>query len=205
MIDESISAIPTPDDKVKKLYGVNETEYIDGDRGVWEFKTYPAHWSEWHALETQKNLEIRQISDGIWRWCDIDAPGVESTLAWTSYEEADSQSSLDMWDGSDIMYSCTREWIPEVSIWEKKGELALKSQVPTKTSELLNDSGFATTNMIPTVPTRTSELQNDSDFATVSQIPAVPTRVSQLVNDSGYLTSISWNQVGEKPDVALVE
>ena len=34
------------------------------------------------------------------------------------------------------------------------------------------------------IPTKTSELTNDSDFATVSQIP---TTVSQLENDAGYI------------------
>ena len=37
--------------------------------------------------------------------------------------------------------------------------------VPTKTSELTNDSGFITASDIPTIPTKTSELENDSNFA----------------------------------------
>lgn len=125
--------------------------------------------------------------------------------------------------------------------------------VPTKTSELQNDSGFITSSAIPTVndatltiqkngstvqtftanssssktanievPTKTSELQNDSGFITSSAIPAVnngtltiqkngttvqtftansssnktanievPTKTSDLQNDSGFITSSS--------------
>lgn len=37
--------------------------------------------------------------------------------------------------------------------------------VPTKTSELTNDSGFLTSSDIPTIPTKTSQLENDSNFA----------------------------------------
>ena len=37
--------------------------------------------------------------------------------------------------------------------------------VPTKTSELENDSGFITSSDIPTIPTKTSQLENDSNFA----------------------------------------
>ena len=55
--------------------------------------------------------------------------------------------------------------------------------VPTKTSEIVNDSGYVTSE---DVPTKTSELQNDSNFVTASN---VPTKVSDLENDSGYVTS----------------
>ena len=57
--------------------------------------------------------------------------------------------------------------------------------VPTKTSELQNDSGFITS---ADVPTKTSELQNDSGFITSS---AIPTKTSELQNDSGFITSAS--------------
>lgn len=38
------------------------------------------------------------------------------------------------------------------------------------------------------VPAKTSDLVNDSGFATVSQIPQVPTNVSAFENDAGYVT-----------------
>lgn len=58
--------------------------------------------------------------------------------------------------------------------------------IPTKTSELQNDSGFITS---ASVPTKTSELQNDSGFITSADIPAIPTKTSDLQNDSGFITS----------------
>ena len=66
-------------------------------------------------------------------------------------------------------------------------------EVPTKTSQLENDSGFIT---VENVPTKTSELVNDSDFATNASVDekiggvnsSIPTRTSQLDNDSGYTT-----------------
>ncbi len=80
------------------------------------------------------------------------------------------------------------------------------STIPTKTSQLQNDSGFITSSAIPTVPTKTSQLTNDSGFITSAQVPvqsvngrtgavtglaeasAIPTKVSDLTNDSGYVT-----------------
>lgn len=82
---------------------------------------------------------------------------------------------------------------------------AEKTELPSKTSDLTNDSGFITSANVPTktsdlsndsgfitqadVPTKTSQLTNDSNFATTAQIPTVPTKVSQLQNDSGFVTS----------------
>jgi hypothetical protein len=63
---------------------------------------------------------------------------------------------------------------------------ATTSDIPTKTSQLTNDSGFITSSDIPTIPTKTSQLENDSGFLTTADIP---TKTSQLTNDSGFITS----------------
>jgi len=91
------------------------------------------------------------------------------------------------------------------------GTLALESQIPTKTSDLINDAGFLTDVNIPTktsdlvndsgyitsaiLPTKTSDLTNDSGFITSSALQpyalssSVPTKTSDLTNDSGYITN----------------
>lgn len=63
--------------------------------------------------------------------------------------------------------------------------IASAGDIPTKTSQLQNDSGFITS---ASVPTKTSQLQNDSGFVTSA---SVPTKTSQLQNDSGFITSSS--------------
>lgn len=63
-------------------------------------------------------------------------------------------------------------------------QYAKTADVPTKTSELTNDSGF-----VMSVPTKVSELTNDSGYITSDSIPTVPTKVSELTNDSGYQTA----------------
>lgn len=79
-----------------------------------------------------------------------------------------------------------------------------KPAIPTKTSDITNDSGFITS---AAVPTKTSDLTNDSGFITnqVNNLAnyydqtainsmfnalSIPTKTSELVNDSGFLTSI---------------
>ena len=72
------------------------------------------------------------------------------------------------------------------------------ASVPTKTSELTNDSGFITSS---SVPTKTSQLTNDSGFITSS---AVPTKTSQLTNDSGFITASSVpSDIDDLSDVSI--
>ena len=79
--------------------------------------------------------------------------------------------------------------VPVTSVNGQTGAVTI--DVPTKTSDLQNDSNFATTSDIPT---KTSDLQNDSNFATTSDIP---TKTSQLTNDSGFITA---NDIPDVPD-----
>lgn len=92
------------------------------------------------------------------------------------------------------------------------------TDIPTKNSQLQNDSKFITK---ADVPTKNSQLQNDSKFITSADVPNnlseftndtgfitssdVPTKVSQLQNDSGYINQESdptvpaWAKQPTKP------
>ena len=79
----------------------------------------------------------------------------------------------------------------------------LAAGIPTKTSQLTNDSGYITehqsladyytkeqTNNL--IPTKTSQLANDSDYVNGADVDnridhKMPVNVSQLANDAGYL------------------
>ena len=88
---------------------------------------------------------------------------------------------------------------------QPSGNYALESEIPTKTSDLTNDSGFITgyTETDPTVPNHVKNItqanitswNNKSDFSgnyndlsNKPTIPTVPTKVSAFTNDVGYLT-----------------
>ena len=55
---------------------------------------------------------------------------------------------------------------------------------------------------MPTVPTKVSDLQNDSGFITASALSGYATET--WVENKGYLTSVSWNDVSNKPTFATV-
>lgn len=70
------------------------------------------------------------------------------------------------------------------------GAMPSDTIIPSKTSELENDSGFLTS-----VPTKTSELENDSGFLT-----SVPTKTSELTNDSNFLSVVTVKNYGALGD-----
>ena len=94
-------------------------------------------------------------------------------------------------------------------------EKANNNDMPTKTSELENDSGFIT--KLPDVPNKVSELENDSGFVNEEYVnnkieeaennredkfaktEDVPTKTSELENDSGFLehkgTFYDWSEL----------
>ena len=95
-------------------------------------------------------------------------------------------------------------------------DLSSKPTIPTKTSELVNDSGFSTfsgnyndLSNKPTIPSKTSQLTNDSGFTTfdgnynsLSNKPTIPSKTSQLINDSGFTTfDGNYNSLSNKPNI----
>ena len=89
-----------------------------------------------------------------------------------------------------------------------------KPTIPTKTSDLTNDSGFVAGSSLatvatsgdyddlankPSIPTKTSDLTNDSGFLVQNDLTdyatkaEVPQNTSDLNNDSGFITSLVSN------------
>lgn len=64
-------------------------------------------------------------------------------------------------------------------------------EVPTKTSELTNDSGFITSVPVQSVNGKTGTVNLDAaDVGALPDSTVVPSKTSDLTNDSGFLTSI---------------
>lgn len=75
-------------------------------------------------------------------------------------------------------------------------------EIPTKTSDLTNNSGYITSSALNSyaqtsaIPTNVSQLSNDSGYLNSSDLEGyalsseVPTKTSQLENDSGFLTKV---------------
>lgn len=91
--------------------------------------------------------------------------------------------------------------------------VAKKSDIPTKTSDLTNDSGFITSSALTSYVTTTQLEDALDDYALSTDIP---TEVSQLTNDAGYTTqtwvenqgystfSGDYNDLTDKPTIPTV-
>lgn len=79
---------------------------------------------------------------------------------------------------------------------------AVEAKIPTKTSQLDNDSGFLTdyTETDPTVPAwakaATKPSYTASEVGALPDSTVIPSKTSQLINDSGFITSTEADKLG---------
>ena len=78
---------------------------------------------------------------------------------------------------------------------ERLNEYALKSDIPTATSELTNDSGFLTEQDISGLATN-ERVQDISD--------SIPTNVSQLNNDAGFIDSSALSNYATTAEISTI-
>lgn len=123
----------------------------------------------------------------------------------TSFEDLTEEQKESLKGVSPIAKVSYANHVFSVSITDKEGEKKAEATLPSKTSELTNDSGFITTAAVPknvseltndsgfittaALPTKVSQLENDAKFITAEDVPAVPTNVSAFTNDAGYITA----------------
>lgn len=105
--------------------------------------------------------------------------GVDGSTSFDDLTEEQKESLKGVSPIAKVSYA---NHVFTVSITDKEGEKKATATLPSKVSELTNDSGFITT---VAVPKKVSELTNDSGFITNA---ALPTKVSQLENDTKFIT-----------------
>ena len=78
--------------------------------------------------------------------------------------------------------------------------------IPTKVSDLTNDSGYITGVAWGDITSKPSfsDIAISGSYNDLVDTPTIPTKTSELTNDSGYITSVSWNDVTSKPVLSQV-
>ena len=99
-------------------------------------------------------------------------------ITWSNKSTSTILTSITGTDITSSVYSALEPYIPTPT-------------VPTKTSELTNDSGFITASTAPvtSVNTKTGAVTlTASDVGALPDTTTIPTKTSELTNDSGYIT-----------------
>ena len=203
-IDEKIADIPKSED-AKRLWNDSRTQYISGSREIFEVQTIPAHYTEWTFSDgIQHSLRVVEKSDHTWCIQTIDTNN-ESINKFATQDEAVEflSTTLEIEFDTDAL-TATRQYIEEQQTLVKIADLATTNQIPTKTSQLENDSGYLTNHQslenyatIEYVDKEISKETNvldaavealNSKISEKANASDIPTKTSQLANDSGYLT-----------------
>ena len=74
--------------------------------------------------------------------------------------------------------------------------------VPTKVSDLQNDSGFITIGQVP--GDLVTSVNGQTGDVTV-QVPTVPTNISSFTNDAGYITDAGVTSVNNQTGSVFVQ
>ena len=179
----------------RKLIGVLQTSGMQGPPGPEGKPGKEGVAGKGFPVGGLANQILAKKSDADYdtEWIDNNAKGnVESVNGKTgkvTLTAEDVGATTEQWvNQQNYLKSIPSEYITETEL-DAKGyltehqdisNLATKAEVPTKTSQLINDSNFLT------------EHQDISNLATKAEVSEVenkiPTKVSQLENDKGYLT-----------------
>lgn len=126
------------------------------------------------------------------------AEGAETTLSQAITAESNRAQQAEQANATAISSEASRAQAAEQNLSSTKAD---KTEIPTKTSDLENDSGFITEEGIPSA---TSDLTNDGDGTLISgvadpyaKVSQIPTNNNQLANGAGYTkattdTKINW-------------
>ena len=186
-IDEKISEIVIPDNI--KLYSPSKNRYIQGDGSVWENRTEPGHWTDWKWSDgndhTSEIAIYRFEEGGQEKYRAYIAQATYFTQKFDTVEEVQnylhSQSRIEWTSDYEPIETIvsTRQWVEGKTEFVQVETLAYESQLPTKVSDLTNDSGYLTT-------ISWNDIQDRPNIALKSDIP---TKTSELINDSGFITT----------------
>ena len=120
---------------------------------------------------------------------DIEASGGTGDInnAQVTFAEAQERTNIESQETMSTLFGKIKKWFTDLKTVAFTGsytDLSNKPDIPTKTSELSNDSGFLTS--VPSEYVTDTELDGKG-YALASDIP---TKTSELTNDSNFLTSI---------------
>ena len=173
------------------------SEFYQIEQNVTEMNNHPpkpgqnGYWLVWDITTSQYKESAIPLPDGTLPEVTADTSGKylsnDGKKAYWAEVQTGTESKIDKIEVNGV----------EQPIVDKTVNIV----VPTKTSDLSNDSGYITNEALNSyatkaeLPTKVSQLENDSKFINESALDGyaktadIPTKTSQLDNDSGYITA----------------
>lgn len=173
------------------------SEFYQIEQNITEMNNHPpkpgenGYWLIWDITTQQYKESDIPLPDGTLPNITADTSGKylsnDGKKAYWAEVQAGEENKIDAIEVNGV----------EQPIVDKTVNIA----VPTKTSDLSNDSGYITNEALDgyatkaELPTKVSQLENDSKFINKSALDGyaktvdIPTKTSQLDNDSGYITA----------------
>ena len=112
---------------------------------------------------------------------------------WIDVHGADFNALKNSVDNLPDINAMLQSYVTSSALNERLNEYALKSDIPTATSQLTNDSGFLTEQDISGLATN-ERVQDISD--------SIPTNVSQLNNDAGFIDSSALSNYATTAEIS---
>lgn len=178
-------------------YGPIPSEFYQIEQNITEMNNHPpkpgqnGYWLIWDITTQQYKESDIPLPDGtlpdITAYTSGKYLSNDGTKAYWAEVQAGTENKIDKIEVNGV----------EQPIVDKTVNIT----VPTKTSDLSNDSGYITNEALDgyatraELPTKVSQLENDSKFINESALDGyaktvdIPTKTSQLNNDSGYITA----------------
>ena len=148
--------------------------YVDGVKGSPDNSFYGASYT---PSDPQYNGWVLHVTEG-----SSMPDAYDITVNWTSYVNGEWIEDSTMFQGllpvGETEFTADGHTARMVYKYED-GKLATEDDLPTKTSDLTNDSGFITS---AEVPTKTSDLTNDSGFITSDEVEPYHDALTPTVN-----------------------
>ena len=173
------------------------SEFYQIEQNVTEMNNHPpkpgqnGYWLVWDITTSQYKESDIPLPDGTLPEVTADTSGKylsnDGKKAYWAEVQTGTESKIDKIEVNGV----------EQPIIDKTVNIA----VPTKTSDLSNDSGYITNEALDgyatkaELPTKVSQLENDSKFINESALDGyakaddIPTKTSQLTNDANYITA----------------
>lgn len=178
------------DELVEKIKNAGDSSFSGSYNDLTDKPTIPTKVSE---LDNDKGyLTSHQDITG-----KLDKSGGDASAVVTTFTSATARENVSSGETLSVLFGKIAKYFADlkaVAFSGKYSDLTGTPTIPTKVSELTNDSSYAKTSELPT---KTSSLTNDSDYQTGTQVASKITTATENLASKEYVDGKIDDLMGE--------